>query len=151
MIDSGFKGSRSITTCLCCDQSSNRSFCPVGTGAEPMFPNFSHPPRTASTSISTIGEWFSTFSRPGSLHNWQLLTPPASNLGYPSWPIPPPPGQYPHRGYTSHHQSQSGTIPTTRSPPPHTHTHTHISWVLAVLSQKKTFPASSIFCPTETL
>ena len=68
MIDSGFKGSRSITTCLCCDQSSNRSFCPVGTGAEPMFPNFSHPPHTASTSISTIGEWFSTFIRPGSLH-----------------------------------------------------------------------------------
>ncbi len=68
MIDSGFKSSWSITTCLCCDQSSNWSFCPVGTGAELMLPNFSQLPRTASTSISTIGEWFSTFSRPGSLH-----------------------------------------------------------------------------------
>ena len=79
-IDSGFKGSRSITTRLCCDQSSNRSFCSVGTSAEPMFPNFSHPPRTASTSISTIGEWFSIFSQPGSLHNWSQTWPPVSQL-----------------------------------------------------------------------
>ena len=69
-IDSGFKGSRSITTCLCCDQSSNRSFCPVGTGAEPMFPNFSHPPRTASTSgRPTLGK---------SLHI-ELVGPPTQN------------------------------------------------------------------------